>query len=310
MKLIALSLFIWVLKSYETPHRNQKANRVEDSTVNKNKKPHSKQKANPHRGSTVIRNKKQRRLTKKQLKAFRNKMWEHYFRKTDKLVTNYNTLYDDDFLINHMGKTGSEIDPAYPEYFNQKLSYKKLNKIHRKVYRLRNRKFDDKGNPIKKVLPMRYECVKFRKIFRKSCNIYRELLQVEPSAELKRLAFLDRKRNAERLLRQIKLKSSVKKHHKADSFAHRKHKHSRIKRKMRVSKARHIKRQKRHLIEQDIIMPPIKPEGQMEASEINVTTFARIPPPQHTYIADPEKPKTNLIVPRFYLSSDTFRPVI
>lgn len=255
--------------------------------------------------------KKTQKQHMKELRRQHEKMWEDYFKHSDKLVTSYNTLYDDDFLVNHMAETGSEVDPAYPEYFNENFSSERLSQIHRKTHRLQHRKFDNLGNPVDTVLPTRYECVKFKDLFADSCRVYRNLLQVEPNEATRRLKLVDHEHKTERRLRGVKrhpkrhirAKKTNNKHiRKIVSNKHRMQRrlHKIADNKSRRKSHKHKRRYTRRL--QGVPMPPIMVKPQMENSSITITTFGAAPMPQHNYIADPKKPKTSLIIPRFYIS--------
>lgn len=249
-----------------------------------------------------------RKRSRKDSQRAREKHWEKYFRESDKIVTTYNTLKNDDSLDYEMGNAGTEVDPAYPEYFNENFTRKQLSKIHRKTYKMKHVKFDNLGNPVETILPMRYECEKMKEAFHDSCQIYRRLMQVEPSKTTKSMKLVDDEAApSERMLRQ--LMTNARKTAKHRSF---KHKRRLAKLKVKRNRTKHVVKKtssrKRRL--QGIPTKPVMVEAQMENSSITVTTFATPPEQQHYFIADNKQPKTSLIIPRFYLKSDTFKPEI
>lgn len=52
--------------------------------------------------------------------------WKELMEESDKLLENYNLNHDQDELLSHIGAPGTETDPAFPYYFNRKLTPKRM----------------------------------------------------------------------------------------------------------------------------------------------------------------------------------------
>lgn len=238
---------------------------------------------------------------KKAKKKSKPDKWEKFMKKADRLEESYNTMQNDDDVEEHKGEIGTESDPAYPEYFNQKITSQIAQRSKVKIARAENGYIDKNGDLRMYHLPKRYECEHMESLFLKECQIFRKLLLIKAKQNGQNTVNLQQintdntistSESKERQLRQrnkILVEEEPKKTDKPHTTVQTK------------------KQRKRRLMGMPV-SGTCKPE--LDNSHIVITTFAAPAKRQHSYIPAPIKEPVKLVQTRMYLPTKLFKGTI